>query len=84
MQDFCEDDVNRGNLKYVKERLDLIADARSGVRDAVNEYQDLYGSVGDQGGTLASLVSSINQQVRTHANSIWARVEELEGDQSVP
>ena len=84
VEDFGEDDVNRGNLKYVKEKLDAIADARSAVRDAINDYQDLYGSVGDQTGTLSSLVSSVNQQVRTHANAIWAKVEELEHDQPGP
>ena len=81
IEDFCEDDVYRGNLVHVKDKLDAIADARSKVRNVVREYQRLYGSVGDQNDTLSSLVTSINQKVRDHARVIWARAEELQADQ---
>ena len=83
LEDFCEDDVNRGNLLYVKDKLDGIADARSKVRNAVRDYQSLFGSFGDQSGTLTVLITTNNQKVRTHANSIWERVEELQHDQQV-
>ena len=35
LEDFCEDDVNRGNLMYVKDKLSDISEARSKIRNAV-------------------------------------------------
>ena len=82
LEDFTVDDVNRGNVQFVKEKLDEISGARGKARKAIREYQNLYGSYGDQDNRLSGLVSSMNSKVREHANSIWARVEELQQPES--
>ena len=78
LEDFTVADVNRGNAQFVKEKLDNIANARNKTRKAIREYQGLYGTIGDQEGRLAGVITSMNERVRSHANLIWERVAELD------
>ena len=77
MEDYTEEDVNRGNTDKVESRLKEIADARSSFRTAVRKYKDLYGSHGDSDGRLDSYIASLNQSVRSHATSIWSKVAQI-------
>ena len=79
--DFTAEDVNRGNLVFVKEKLDDISAARSHLRKCIRRYKQLYGSYGDQDNRLEDIIKQINEKVRSHANNIWSKVEELQADQ---
>ena len=77
MEDYTEEDVNRGNVDRVESRLKEITDARSEFRNAVRNYKELYGSYGDSDGRLQSYVTALNQSVRAHANGIWSKVAQI-------
>ena len=83
IEDFTVEDVNRGNVMFVKEKLDEISNKRSALRKAIRSYLHLYGTYGDQENRLAGVLATANEKVRSHANSIWAKVEELQQDTNV-
>ena len=77
MDDYTVEDINHGNTDRVDSKLKEIADARASFRAEVRSYKELYGQYGDSEGRLDSILSSLNDAVRAHANQIWGKVAQI-------
>ena len=82
MEDFSPDDVRKGNLAEVPKLLDEISKARTEFRNSVREYKQLYNPSASDIGFMDNAVKALNQSVRSHAHSVWAKVEEVQGHSS--
>ena len=78
MEDYTEDDVGEGNVELVDRELKEIANARAEFRTSIKEYKKKFGTFHPQNcNTLDGYLAEVNQQIRSHANSIWAKVASI-------
>ena len=78
MDDYTEDDVGEGNVELVDRELKEIANARAEFRTSIKEYKKKFGTFHPQNcNTLDGYLAEVNQQIRSHANSIWAKVASI-------
>ena len=78
MEDFTADDVRRGNLEEVPKMLEEISKARTEFRNKVRDYKQTYSLATSSIAWLDESVVTMNQQVKAHAHSIWAKVEQVQ------
>ena len=80
MEDFTQEDVRSGNLVEVPRILSDISKARSEFRNNVREYKQAFNLPASTIENLDQSVIALNHAVKTHAHSIWAKVEVLQGE----
>ena len=78
MEDFTAEDVRKGNIDEVPKVLEEISKARTEFRNAVREYKQSFNLPESTVLNIDNSITAINQSVRTHAHSIWAKVEQLQ------
>ena len=78
MEDFTAGDVRRANFEEIPKVLEEITKARTEFRNKVREYKQSYTLASSSIQLLDTSISTLNQQVRNHAHSIWAKMEELQ------
>ena len=75
-------DVRHGNVVLVQSQLDKISEARTKFRSAVREYRRMFATYHSQNcSTVQAQLDDKNQQVRIHADHVWAKVEQLQSQQ---
>ena len=77
LEDFTADDVREGNIDEAPNILGEISKARLNFRNAAREYKQTYVVSGTDSAVewLDSSIATLNQDIKTHAHSIWARME---------
>ena len=78
MEDFTAEDVRKGNIDEVPKVLEEISKARTEFRNAVREYKQSFNLPESTVLNIDNSITALNQSVRTHAHSIWAKVEQLQ------
>ena len=78
MEDFSATDVRKGNLDEVPKMLEEISKARSEFRNSARDYKQSYSLATSSIEWLNKSVSTLNQQVKDHAHSIWTKVEQVQ------
>ena len=82
MEDYTVDDVRQGNVELVDRELKDIANSRSEFRNAIKEYKKKFGTFHPQNcSTLDGYLADLNQSIRSHAHSIWEKVESIKRNQ---
>ena len=79
IQDFTPADVRKGNIGEVPKLLEDISKARADFRNSVREYKQYYNPGQSNTVYLDNAVKALNDSVRNHAHTIWAKVEEVQG-----
>ena len=87
MEDYTEADVGEGNIELVDKELKDITNARLEFRGAIRQYKKKFESLHPSNcAALEGYLEILNQQIRSHANNIWAKVASIKKHQqaSVP